>query len=232
MLPSCSRAAAEALPAGWRWAGLAAILSCQAALVVGFGLWTLCWICHVTLLVTWLGLLLPSRRLLSATLPVSLSINVLWTLDALSTLAGMPLFGWIPYVVDPTVPLSARLATWFHAVHPIAMLLIVRRIGYHPQALWLAIAEVAGLLVCLRLALILGLLPAGMNPNWVMPDPAWGFPGWLDSWLYNAFQVLGAVVGLILPVHLMLRRLCRPPVSASPSSTEPYGGLNSAGRAG
>lgn len=220
MLPACSRVVADALPASWRWAGLIAIPLCLTPTVASSGPWALCWFCNATLIVTWLGLLLPSQRLLSATLPASLSINAVWTVDALSTLAGTPLSGMTSYVTDPTVSLGLRCATWFHAIHPLAMFLVMRRIGYHPHGLRLAVAEMAGIILVLRLCLHLGLAPDSFNWNWMQGEPSWGMPPWFVGLPYNLLQIVFLAVGLILPVHLMLRIICPIPAAAGARQAE------------
>ncbi|MBN8526323.1 MAG: hypothetical protein J0M02_13395 [Planctomycetes bacterium] len=219
MLPACSAATAEALPPGWRWAGLIAIPACLLAVSWGASPWWLCWFCDLTLIATWFGLLLPSRRLLSATLPASLSINAMWTVDACTTLAGVPLSGLTAYVIDPAVPLYARIATWFHVVHPVALLLVVRRLGYHRQGLLLALAWMGGALFVLRLAVQLGLLPEEVNPNFVRPLASWRLPGWLPAWTYNGLQFAVLAIGLLLPVHLLLLRLWPQPLARRPASS-------------
>ncbi len=173
--------------------------------------WSLCWFCHVTLIVTWVGFLLGDLRLLSGVTAASLSINVGWTLDAISSMTGHGVTGATGFLLDDQIPLTQRLANWFHTIHPVAMVILLRRYGYHSLGGWFGIAQITIVVLSLRLADTLGWLDqAPADLNFMHGGPSAGLPVWLDGWTLSFFTIVYMGLALILPAHLTLRRLCPP----------------------
>jgi hypothetical protein len=159
-------------------------------------------LCDVAATLTCLGLLTRNRLLISSQILPALMVGALWTIDVGARLVlGRHVFGGTEYMWLPTAPLAVRLLSLFHLALPVVLLLLLRRLGYDRRALALQTALTAVLLVLGRF-----LAPAAKNLNYAFRDPL--FKQVFGPWpLHLAGVLLGIVVLVYLPTHLLLRRL-------------------------
>jgi hypothetical protein len=61
--------------------------------------------------------------------------QVLWQVDFLGSLVGLPVSGMTSYMFDSGIPLFARFLSFFHFWLPILLLYLVYRLGYDRRAL-------------------------------------------------------------------------------------------------
>ncbi|MEO9933896.1 hypothetical protein [Rhodopirellula bahusiensis] len=149
--------------------------------------------------------------------------QLLWQVDFVGQLIGVPATGMTNYMFDPGISLFARGLSFFHFWLPMLLIYLVWRLGYDRRAFvaWTGIAWLL-LVVCYFL-----MPPAGAeldfpnqphNINYVhgMDDaqPQQWMPGW--AWLSMLFVGLPAVI--YYPTHLVLKTFLPGP---SPSSSQP-----------
>ncbi len=160
------------------------------------------WLCNMASFLILIGLWMESRLVLSMQwLSVAL-IGLLWGLDVASAwLTGSHLFGGTEYMFDPETPRIVRVLSFFHLLLPLVAGPAVWRLGYDRRALiW------QSGLTWLMIALSWWLTDAERNINWVHA------PFGLDQapaseLIYLPALALGWVVLILLPVHLITRRL-------------------------
>jgi len=171
-----------------------------------YGPYAFLWFCNLGNLLLFAGLCLESALLASMVALSVLLIQVLWSVDFLGRLLlEVHVIGGTGYMWKSEIPLWIRALSLFHLVGPALMLFALRRLGYDRRAL-----AAQTLLAWIVLPLCFFFTPPGLDVNWVFglfdrPQEAIA-PG-----LYLALTMLGYVVLLYLPTHLLLRRLFRAP---------------------
>jgi hypothetical protein len=158
-------------------------------------------LCDVAAALTCLGFLFSNSLLLSTQAVSSLIAGGLWCIDAGWTwMTGAHVVGGTEYMWDASIPLWVRLLSLFHLALPIALLLGLRRAGYHRGALfWQSVIALTLLLFSLRFG-------PRANLNFVYRDPV------LRRTLGGAPAHFGitflALVGVLYwPAHAILRRV-------------------------
>lgn len=157
-------------------------------------------LCDVAMIVTAAGLWLPNRLLLSSQALATPVAGLLWVVDVGGRLiTGRHLFGGTEYMWDGRFPLAVRLMSLFHLVLPVALALIVRRIGYDRRALAFQTALTGVLMVVSRL------LGGDKNLNYAFSDPLL-HRQWGPVPLHLVAVTLGMALILYLPAHLVFSR--------------------------
>jgi hypothetical protein len=167
-------------------------------------------LCDAAVILTCVGLWWGSGRLLSSQAVSAVLPGVLWLLNVCWRIAtGHFLVRGTEYMWDAQYPLWVRLLSLFHVALPGVLLWAVWKLGYDGRGLALQIAIVAVLLIASRF------LSAELNMNYAYRDPVFN-RGWGPSLVHLGVILLGAVVLLYLPTHIMLARLFSRP--APPAS--------------
>ncbi len=153
--------------------------------------------------------------------------QLIWQVDFLGNLAGVPLTGMTDYMWDPGITLFARFLSFFHFWLPFLLLYVVLRLGYDRRALlaWAMLAW-SVLLVCYFL------LPAPGDPlshpnaprnvNYVF-GPGDVKQTWMPEAAWLALLMTGLPLLAWLPTHLLLVRLdarCEPATAAAIPAAE------------
>nr|WP_246146360.1 hypothetical protein [Rubripirellula lacrimiformis] len=183
--------------------------------------------CDVALFLAVIGIW-TERPIFASMAAVGIAVpQVLWQVDFLGQIAGLPVTGMTSYMFDDGISLFARGLSFFHFWLPILLLFILARIGYDRRALKAWTITAWGLmLVCYFL-----MPPAGAeldfanqphNINYVfgMDDaqPQTSMPSW--AWL--TLLMVGLPTFVYLPTHWVLAKVfCRPDAIASPVEGSP-----------
>jgi hypothetical protein len=180
--------------------------------------WNFLYFCDVALLMTLAAIWLESPLILSMAAVGILVPQGLWIADFLArAVAGVHITGMTGYMFDGKIPLFVRGLSTFHGWLPIALVWLVRRLGYDSRALRLqAFVGVAVLLVSYFVAPAPPVSPEfpnhavninyvyGLNdlePQTLLPPPAW------------LALLTMIVLSLYVPAHLVLRRVALRPAA-------------------
>jgi hypothetical protein len=171
--------------------------------------------CDVALIITLVGIWIESPLLVSMCAVGILASQVLWVVDFLSNLIGVPLTGMTDYMFAADHSLFLRSLSLFHGWLPFLLVYRVWRLGYDRRALaaWTAVAW-ALVLICFFFMPPPrpdpGLTPVNINYVWGMSDRV------AQQWMPPAVWVAGLIVLLpallYAPVHFLLRRFMPKPV--------------------
>jgi hypothetical protein len=175
--------------------------------------------CDVALLLTLVAVWRESALLVSMSAVGIVLPQMLWQLDFLGLLFGLPVTGMTQYMFDPQKALFVRGLSFFHFWLPILLLWLLRRLGYDRRAFrsWTLLAW--GLvLICFFL------MPAQPAP---VDDPnlpvninyVFGFDEKkpqesMPPLAYLGLMMLVLPTCLFFPTHLLLSRLF--PMKAAP----------------
>ncbi len=164
---------------------------------VGYGPANFLWFSDIALfaavLSLWTGWRLPYSMMAVGVLPLELA----WVADFA---AGGWLTGTTAYMFDASLPLHLRVLSLFHLFLPPLILWMLVRQGYDPRA---ARAQTALVLVVLPLTYAL----TGPEENINLVYGPLGPQDVLPPLLYLALYMLALPLLVILPMHLLLRRL-------------------------
>ncbi len=173
--------------------------------------------CDMALFITMVGIWRESALLVSMPAVGILLPQAFWIGDFLGTAVGWPLLGMTDYMFDPALPLIARGLSFFHFWLPLALVWLVRRLGYDPRAFrcWTLLAWVL-LLVCYFL------MPAPpappdrpnlpVNINFVYGLRDKRPQAWMPPGAYFGLLCVVLPGAFFWPTHLFLRRFA--PTSA------------------
>lgn len=188
------------LPLWLKLAYTAYIIALVPAYWQHYGPGNFLWFCDVALFLglaaVWLEQSLPaSMAAISILVP-----ELVWTADLVARLFDVRLIGMTDYMFDPAVPRLVRGLTLFHLWLPIALIAILKRLGYDRRALGLQLA--LGTIVMVAAFFLTG---PDVNINRVH-----------QIGRFTGVQALGialVVVPLLscLPAHFLLRALLPPP---------------------
>lgn len=187
-------------PSWWRWGALAFLAIWAPTYAIYWGWRNFFALCDVAVALTCLGLLIGSRRMLSAQALLAIPAGLLWLVDVASrAMMGRHLFGGTEYMWKAEIPLPVRALSLFHVALPLVLIAVLRRCGYDRRGLALQTAITAALLVAARP------FAAGKNLNYVLTDPlfhhSWGPPV-----VHLGAVLVGIAVLLYLPTHFALAR--------------------------
>ena len=105
----------------------------------------LLWFCNVAMIMTVVGLWLESSLLISIPALGSVAVMLLWSVYMLVqfvfVLTGAPVpFGLGTFMIDPRVPIAARILSLYHVWLPLVLLFGLKRLGYDVRALPIQVA--------------------------------------------------------------------------------------------
>ena len=170
--------------------------------------------CDVALFITLAGIWWESPLLVSMCAVGIVAPQIIWCIDFLSNMFGMPLLGMTDYMFKHENSLFLRGLSLFHGWIPFLLLYLVWKLGYERRALlsWTVLAW-ALILICFFFMPpphpSPGLTPVNINYVWGPNDNV------AQTWVYPYVWVLGLMVGmpllLFLPTHLMLMRFAPKP---------------------
>jgi hypothetical protein len=134
-----------------------------------YGLANFVFLCNLGVILTAVGVLTRSARLLSSQAVAAMVICLVWCLDAGGrVLSGRFLLGVTAYMWDPQYPLFTRLLSLYHVGWPVLLIFCLRRVGYDRRGYPLQAAVAAVALVLSRFA------GPELNANFVFVDPLFG----------------------------------------------------------
>lgn len=175
--------------------------------------------CDVALLLSLLALWREWSLPASAGLVGILLPQLLWMVDFIGSLAGLPLTGMTAYMFNPDIPLFTRGLSFFHFWLPLFLLWLLYRLGYDRRAFvsWTLLAWVL-LLVCY---FFMPAPPAPadnsalpVNINYVYGPSDLAPQDWMHPLLYLALLMGGLPLLVFWPTHWLLCRLYPPPGQA------------------
>jgi hypothetical protein len=195
-----------------RWIAVLWMVVWLPAYVRVWGWTNLLHLCDAAVILTCVGLWWGSARLLSSQAVSAVLPGVLWLLNVCLRIAtGRFWASGTEYMWDAQYPLWVRLLSLFHVVLPGVLLWAVWKLGYDRSALALQIAIAAVLLVASRF------FSSSLNMNYAYRDPVFN-RAWGPSPVHLGVILLGAVVLLYLPTHIVLARLFSRPGQPSSKS--------------
>ncbi len=165
--------------------------------------------CDVALFLTLAGLWLDSPLLISMCAVGIVLPQILWCIDFLSNLVGIPLLGMTDYMFKHENSLLLRGLSFFHGWIPFLLLYLVWQTGYDRRAFlaWTVLAW-ALILICFFFlpppSPTAGLTPVNINYVWGLNDAApqtWVSP---ELWLIGMIVLMPIV--FFAPVHFLLAR--------------------------
>ena len=180
------------IPRAARWAAVAWVAAWLPLHLAAWPASSLLWYCAHGAIVAVVGLVLQSRLLVSWPAVALLVPQALFAAEALARLVTGARGGGTSYLFDPALPMHVRALSSFHFVMPFVLVWAVRRIGYDPRALPLAIAT--GTLV-------------NVVSRAFGPINVWAWPWARD---HPVAALLLAPLALWLPADRVLRRLGAP----------------------
>jgi hypothetical protein len=166
--------------------------------------------CDVALILTLVAVWIESPLLVSMCLVGILVPQMVWVLDFLGGLVGVPLNNMTAYMFEAHRSLFLRALSLFHGWLPFFLLCLVWRLGYDRRALlyWTVLAWVL-ILICFFFMPPpnpnAGLTPVNINYVWGLNDSE------PQTWVSPAVWVIGMMVLMPLlffaPVHFLLARV-------------------------
>ena len=148
--------------------------------------------------------------------------QILWQVDFLGLVLGLPLLGMTDYMFDQKYSLIARSLSFFHFWLPILLVYLVWRLGYDRRGaiLWTGVAWALLLIAYF----ILPAPPAPesnpnlpVNVNYVYGFSAEAPQSWMPGPLYFCLLLVALPVLIFLPSHLLLSRFFPPAVKSEPA---------------
>jgi hypothetical protein len=170
--------------------------------------------CDIAVFLTLVGMWLENALLISMCAVGILVPQILWLFDFGGQLFGFRGLSMSAYMFDHNLPLFTRGLSLFHGWLPLLLVWLLLRLGYDKRAFpsWSVLAT------ALVLVSYFFLPPAGAHlANSNIPanvDYVYGFDNkvpqhWVNQNLYVVLWIVGLVVVVFLPTHLVLRRVCR-----------------------
>ena len=161
------------------------------------------WASDIALFVVFVAVCLENRFLNSMMAIGALPLELAWNLDFLAGLAGSRLIGMASYMFDANLPLYLRGLSLYHVMLPIAMIFMLRRLGYDRRAL---LAQT--LLVWVVLPITYLVTEPADNINLVF-GPGQEPQTTMHPLLYLMLEMILVPIIICLPAHLVLQRLAR-----------------------
>ena len=217
--------ASSRLPRELRWFLTIYVAVLIPIYLVTYGPTNFLYFCDMALLLTLVAMWHRSALLVSAAAVGILLPQLLWALDFMSSLFGLPITGMTEYMFQDSIPLHVRVLSFFHFWLPFLLLWLLRRTGYHPRGLpvWMVLSF-ASLYVCY---FFIPPPPAPVsNPNLpVNINYVYGFSdaapqSWMPEALWFVLLQVMLVFLVFLPSHWALKRLY-PPAPDAKSDNQP-----------
>ena len=189
------------------------VIALVCSYVRWYGAASLAGLCDVALILGVIGLWRGHALLVSVAACVLLVPSLLWVIDVVARVVGLPHSGLTAHLFDPAYPWGLRLLSAFHLWAPPLLLMGLRRTGYHAAAG----AGATALIVALLLVSWLWLPPPSADPGLAARNLnyVWGLsrqsaqPG-MPPWLWLALDVLAMSLLFAWPMHRLLRGAFRP----------------------
>ena len=168
--------------------------------------------CDMALMLTLIAMWRQSALLVSAASVGIILPQLIWAIDFMSSLLGVPMTGMTEYMFQSSIPLHVRILSFFHFWLPFLLIWMLRQTGYHPKGMpiWTLLAF-ASLYICYFF--IPGPPAPASDPNLpVNINYVYGFSDLApQSWMPEPvwFVLLQAMLLflVILPSHWALKRL-------------------------
>lgn len=165
--------------------------------------------CDIALLLTLAGLWLESPLLISMCAVGILLPQLIWVIDFIANVAGLPVTGMTDYMFEEQRSLFLRGLSLFHGWLPFLLFYLVWRTGYDRRGLpaWTMLSFIV-LPICYFF-----MPPPQPNPG-LMPvnvNYVWGFSdhvpqAWMPANAWFASLLFGLPILVYWPTHLLLRR--------------------------
>ena len=179
---------------------------------VNYGPTNFLYFCDVALFLTLVGVWTERSLPISMAAAGIVLPQLLWVVDFVGELFGVPIVGMTTYMFEPQNPLFNRSLSLFHGWLPFLLLWLVWRVGYDRRGLWAWVATSWVLLVVCYLW-----MPPPPEPGAVV-DPnlpvninyVYGLDGrqtWMPELLWLGALMLAQPLLLAGPTHWTLRRL-------------------------
>ncbi len=175
--------------------------------------------CDIALLLTLAGLWLESPLLISMCAVGILLPQLVWVIDFIANIGGLPVTGMTDYMFEAQRSLFLRGLSLFHGWLPFLLFYLVWRLGYDRRALpaWTLLSFIV-LPIC-----YVFMPPAQPDPG-LMPvnlNYVWGFSdyvpqAWVPPNVWFAGLLFGLPILIYWPTHLLLRRFM--PQAADPQA--------------
>lgn len=135
--------------------------------------------------------------------------QVLWQVDFLGNLVGLPLTGMTDYMFNPQISLVGRGLSFFHFWVPILLIGIVYKLGYDRRAFWTwtLVAWIAMLVSFFLLPVpgdALDYVNQPSNVNYVYGMSSEAPQTMMPQWVWLAMMLVGLPTLIYAPTHLML----------------------------
>lgn len=180
--------------------------------------------CDMALLLTLVAVWRESSLLVSAVSVGILLPQLLWALDFLSMVVGLPNTGMTNYMFQDSIPLHVRFLSFFHFWLPFLLIWLLRRTGYDRRGLpiWLLIAFTS-LYIC-YFFMPAPPAPASdpalpVNINYVYGFSDQGAQKWMPEPMWFVLLQFMLVFLVFLPSHWALKRLYPPAPGADVEET-------------
>lgn len=168
--------------------------------------------CDMALLLTLVAVWRESALLVSAVAVGILLPQLLWALDFLSMVVGLPNTGMTNYMFQDSIPLHVRFLSFFHFWLPFLLIWLLKRTGYDRRGLpiWLFIAFTS-LYIC-YFFMPAPPAPASdpalpVNINYVYGFSDQGAQKWMPEPVWFVLLQFMLVFLVFLPSHWVLKRL-------------------------
>jgi hypothetical protein len=200
------------LPQELRWFLTIYVAILIPVYLVTYGPTNFLFFCDMALLLTLAAMWRKSALLVSTAAVGIILPQLIWAVDFMSSLLGVPITGMTEYMFQSTIPLHVRILSFFHFWLPFLLIWMLRRTGYHPQGLpiWTVLAF-ASLYICY---FFMPAPPApASNPNLpVNINYVYGFSDqavqtWMPEHAWFVLLQLMLLFLVILPSHWALKRL-------------------------
>ena len=179
---------------------------------VNYGPTNFLYFCDVALFLTLFGVWTERALPISMAAAGIVLPQLLWVVDFLGELFGVPVAGLTAYMFEPQNPLFNRSLSLFHGWLPFLLLWLVWRVGYDRRGLWAWCVTAWALIVVCYVWMPPPPEPgADVDPNLpVNINYVFGLDGrqtWMPAPVWLFVWMLAQPTVLAGPTHLALRRL-------------------------
>lgn len=170
--------------------------------------------CDIALLLAVVALWAESALLASACTVGILLPQILWMIDFMGSLVGLPVTGMTGYMFQESIPLFARFLSFFHFWLPLLLVWLVARLGYDRRGLWLWWALAWAAMFISYFFLPQPPAPASnpglpVNVNYVFGLNDKAPQTWLPAPVFFACMLAALPALIWWPTHLLLKRFAR-----------------------
>jgi hypothetical protein len=205
---------ASRLPRELRWFLTFYVAILIPTYLVTYGPTNFLYFCDMALLLTLIAMWRKSALLVSAAAVGIILPQLLWAVDFMSSLLGVPITGMTEYMFQSSIPVHVRVLSFFHFWLPFLLIWLLRRTGYDPRGLFLwTVLAFASLYICY---FFIPAPPAPVNnPNLpVNINYVYGFSDaspqtWMPEVAWFILLQTMLVFLVLLPSHWALKKIYR-----------------------